>query len=67
MSVIKRPVREGGASEQGRALVQCGECFKYKGIGGRGGFDVMGQREVKGVDDHGVRKDGSVNIVSSGV
>ena len=27
----------------------------------------MGEHEVKGVDDHGVRKDGSVSIVLSGV
>ena len=32
MSVIKRPVREGGASEQGGTFVQGGECLKYKGI-----------------------------------
>ena len=42
MSVIERPVQEGGASEQGRTLIQSGKCLKYKGIGGRGGFDVMG-------------------------
>ena len=42
MPVIERPVREGGAGEQGRALIQCGECFKDKGIRCGGGFDVMG-------------------------
>ena len=67
MSVIEGPVRAGGTSEQGRTLVQSSECFKYKGIGGGGGFNVTGQREVKGVDDHGVGKDGSIGVVSSGV
>ena len=28
---------------------------------------MAGQYEVKGVDDHGVRKDGSIGIVLSGV
>ena len=28
---------------------------------------MAGQCEVKGVDDHGVRKDGSISIVLSGV
>ena len=27
----------------------------------------MGEHEIKGVDDHGVRKDGSISIVLSGV
>ena len=55
MSVVERPVRERGMSEQGRALVQSSECFKYKGIRGGGGFNVMSEREVKRVDDHGFR------------
>ena len=67
MSVIERPVQEGGASEQGRAVVQSSKCSKHKGIGGGGGFDVLGQCEVEGLDDHGVGKDGSVCIVLSGV
>ena len=28
---------------------------------------MTGQREIKGVDDHGVKKDGSISIVPSGV
>ena len=28
---------------------------------------MTGEREVKRVDDHGVRKDGSISIVPSGV
>ena len=67
MSVVKRPVQEGGASEQGRTVGQGGTCLKYKGIRGRGGFDVTGQCEVEGADYHGVRKDGSVCSVLSGV
>ena len=67
MSVIKRPAQEGGASEQGRAIVQCSECLKHKGVRGGRGLDVAGQREVKGVDNHGVRKDGSSSIVCHGV
>ena len=46
MSVIERPVRERGTSEQGRALVQGSERFKYKGIRGGGGFNVAGEREI---------------------
>ena len=65
MSVIERPVQEGGASEQGRALVQGSECLKHKGIRSRGGFDVAGQCEVEGINDHGVGKNGSVSIVPS--
>ena len=42
MSVIKRPVQEGGASEQGRAVVQSGEYVKHKAIGGGRGLDVTG-------------------------
>ena len=67
MAVIERPVREGGASKQGRAVIQRSKCFKYKGVGGGGGFDVAGQHEVKGVNDHGVREDGSISIVPSSV
>ena len=67
VSVIKSPVREGGSSEQGRTVVQGGERLKYKGIRGRGGLDVTGQCEVEGINDHGVRKNGSVSIVPSGV
>ena len=55
MSVIERPVRERGAGEQGRALVQSSESPKYKRIRGGGGFNVAGKREVKRIDDHGVR------------
>ena len=55
MSVIERPVGERGTSEQGRALVQCSECFKYEGIRGGGGLNVTGEHEIKRVDDHGVR------------
>ena len=67
MPVIERPVRKGGPSEQGRTFSQGGECLEYKGIRGRGGLDVVGQCEVKGINDHGVGKNGSVNIVPSGV
>ena len=67
MSVIKGPVRERSTSEQGRTLVQSSECFKHKGIRGGGGFNVTGECEVKGVDDHGFRQDGSVCVVSCGV
>ena len=42
MSVIKRPVRERGTSKQGGTVVQGGECFKHKGIRGRGGLDMAG-------------------------
>ena len=55
MPVIERPVRERGMSEQGGALIQSSECFKDKGIRGGGGFNVMGEREIKRVDDHGFR------------
>ena len=65
MSIIEGPVREGGASEQRRALVQGSECLKHKGIRNRGGLDVAGQCEVEGINDHGVRKNGSVSIVPS--
>ena len=54
-------------SEQGRAFVQCSKCLKYKGVRGGGGPDVAGQCKVKGVDNHGVRKDGSSSIVHHGV
>ena len=67
MAVIESPVREGGASEQGGTFVQGSECLKYKRIRGRGGFDMAGQREVKGIDDHGVGNDGSVSVVPSGI
>ena len=67
MSVIKRPVREGGASEQGGSLIQSSKCLKHKGIRGGGGFDVMGEHEIKRVDDHRVGKDGSISIIPSGV
>ena len=67
MSVIKGPVGEGGASEQGGSLVQSGKCLKHKGIRGGRGFDVSGEHEVQRVDDHGIRKDGSISIVPSGV
>ena len=67
MSIIKGPVGEGGTSEQGGSLVQSGKCLKHKGIRGRRGFDVTGKREVKRVDDHGIRKDRSISIVSSGI
>ena len=65
MSVIERPDREGGVSEQERALVQGSKCFKHKGIRSRGGFDVVGQYEVEGINDHGVGENGSVSIVPS--
>ena len=55
MSVIERPVGKRGTSEQGRALVQRSECFKYEGIRGGGGLNVTGEREIKRVDDHGFR------------
>ena len=67
MSIIERPVGERGMSEQGRALVQRSECFKYEGIGGGGGLNVTGEREIKRVDDHGFRQDGSVSVVPRGV
>ena len=67
MSVIKRPVQEGGMSEQGRALIQCGECFEHKWVRGGGGLDVAGQCEIKGVDNHRVRKDRSISVVCRGV
>ena len=67
MPIIKRPVRKGGASEQGGSFVQSGESLKHKGIRGGGGFDMMGEHEVKRVDDHGVGEDGSISIVPSGV
>ena len=67
MSIVERPVRERSTSEQGRALVQSGECFKYKGIRGGGGFNVAGECEVKGADDHGFRQDGSISVVTRGV
>ena len=55
VSIVERPVRERGTGEQGGALVQSSESFKDKGIRGGGGFNVAGEREVKRVDDHGVR------------
>ena len=67
MSIIERPVRERGTSEQGRTLVQSSECLKHEGIGGGGGFNVTGEREIKRVDDHGFREDGSVYVVPRGV
>ena len=54
-------------SEQGRSLIQSGECLKHKGIRGGGRFDVTGECEIKRVDDHGVGEDGSISIVPSGV
>ena len=67
MSIIKGLVREGAACEQGRSVIQCCKHLEHKGVGGRGGFDLVGQYEVKGVDNHGVRKDGSSSIVCHGV
>ena len=67
MSIIKGLVREGAACEQGRSVIQCCKHLEHKGVGGRGGFDLVGQYEVKGVDNHGVRKDGSISIVHCGV
>ena len=34
---------------------------------GGGGFNVTGEREIKRVDDHGFRQDGSISIVPRGV
>ena len=67
MSVIKRPVGERGTSEQGRTLVQSSERFKHKGVRGGGGFNVMGECEIKRVDDYGFGQDGSISIVPCGV
>ena len=67
MSVIERPVGERGTSEQGRSLVQSSKCLKHEGIRGRGGLNMAGECEIKRVDDHGFRQNGSISVVSHGV
>ena len=54
-------------SEQGRSLVQGCKSFKHKGIRGGEGLNVARESEVEGIDDHRVRKDGSVCVISSGI
>ena len=63
MTIVKRPVREGGTSEQRRPVIQCGKGFEHKGVRDRGRLDVASQGEIKGVDNHGVREDGSIGII----
>ena len=67
MAIIKGPVREGGMSEQRGSLVQCCESLKNKGVRGGGRLYMMRKGEIKGIDDHGVRDDGDVCIICSGV
>ena len=54
-------------SEQERALIQGCEGLENKEIRERGRLDIVRQGEIKGVDDHGVREDGSVCIILSDV
>ena len=67
MAIVKRPVREGRAGEQGGAFLQSEENTKDKGVG-RGGFS-NGRREfkVESIDDDGVRNNGGIGIVKGGV
>ena len=67
MSIVKQPIREASMGEQGRAIIQGCESFEDKGVRGRGGLDVAGQGEIKGINNHRVWEDGSVCIICSGV
>ena len=62
MPIIKEPVQEGGAREQGRAVIQCCQRLEHKGVRGRGGLDMASQCEVKGVDDHCYGMTGPLSI-----
>ena len=67
MAIVKRPIRKSGMSEQGRSLIQGCKGFENKGIGGRGGLDMMREGEVKGIDNLRLWEDGSVCVVGSGI
>ena len=67
VAIVEHPVREGGTSKQRRSVVQCHKGFENKRIRNRGGLYMVCQSEIKGIDDHGIREDGSMGIVGSGV
>ena len=67
MTIVKQPVHKSGSSEQGRTLIQCCKGPENKGVGGGGRLDVTREGEVKGIDDHRIREDGSVCIIGSGI
>ena len=54
-------------SKQGGSFIQGCEGLEDKGVRGGGGLGVARQGEIKGINDHGVREDGSVHIIISGV
>ena len=54
-------------SEERGALIQSCQGFEDEGIRYGGFFDMMREGEIEGIDDHGVRKDGSMRIILSGV
>ena len=67
MAIVKRPVREGGAEEQGGAFLQSGENMKDKGVR-RGRFGDGGRKfKLESIDNDGVRNNGGVGIVEGGV
>ena len=53
--------------EQRGSVIQSGEGLENEGIRGRGGLYVAREGEIEGVDDHRIRDDGGICIVSSGI
>ena len=67
MAIVKRPVGEGRAGEQGRAFLESGENMKDEGVRRGGLGDGRRKFKVESIDDDGVRNNGGVGVVEGGV
>ena len=63
VSIVKGPIFEGRAGEEGGAVCEVGKSMKHERVGGRGRFNVMSKSEVQGIDNHWLRNNRSVNSI----
>ena len=67
MAVVKGPILEDGAREQGRSIREVGNGTENQGIRGGGGFDMASKSEVECLDDHRVGNDRGIDIIRGSV
>ena len=63
VAIVKGPIFEGRAGEEGRSVCEVGNSTKHERVRGGGRFDVTSKSEVQGIDNHWLRNDRGVKII----
>ena len=67
VSIVKGPIFEGRAGEEGESIREVGKSMKHERVRGRGRFDVTSKSKVQGIDNHWLRNNRGVNIIQGSV